>query len=77
MTGGFNLQAVKPGRFWWFLAAPGMVVLLLAIALQGQSVEKDLFLVLNHGASRLPAWAWSCFSTLGDTSVLLALLSPV
>ena len=77
MTGGFSPQPPAPGRFWWALALPALAVLVLAIVLQGQPAEKDLFLVLNHGATRLPAWLWSCLSTLGETGVLFALLSPL
>ena len=77
MTGGFSPQPPSPGRFWWALALPGLAVLVLAIVLQGQPAEKDLFLALNHGATRLPAWLWSCLSTLGETGVLFALLSPL
>ena len=77
MTGGFSPQPPAPGRFWWALALPGLMVLVLAMVLQGQPAEKDLFLALNHGATRLPAWLWSSLSTLGETGVLFALLSPL
>jgi membrane-associated phospholipid phosphatase len=59
------------------LAAPALIAFAAALWLQVQAPQRDLFLSLNHWAAQFPPMAWSIFTTLGDASVLLCLLSPL
>jgi membrane-associated phospholipid phosphatase len=51
----------------------GVVALWLLV----QPPQREWFIALNHFAGALPAELWSFLTLLGDTTVLLALLTPV
>ena len=53
---------------------PG-AMLAAAVALQASPLNKDLFLSLNSWAIVLPDAIWSCWTILGDTWMVLALLA--
>lgn len=59
-----------PKSLWIAIA-----VLLAAVALQANPMNKDVFLVLNSWATVLPDAIWSCWTLLGDTWMVLSLLA--
>jgi membrane-associated phospholipid phosphatase len=71
-------------RRWWAWVVLPILALLLALAVQMQAgsfttalTNRALFSAINNAAMQLPAAAWSILTTLGDASVLFALLSPL
>ena len=73
-------------RQWWAWLALPLLALALAWIVQiqgptGSSIaalaNRALFFSINHAALQWPATAWSILTTLGDASVLFALLSPL
>jgi membrane-associated phospholipid phosphatase len=56
---------------------PVLLAALAAAALLMQGPPGPLFLRLNAASAALPAPVWSFLTLLGDTSILLAILSPL
>ncbi len=71
-------------RRWWAWVIFPLLVIVLAMAVQMQPgvsalavSHRTLFFAINQVATYWPAAAWSILTTLGDASVLFALLSPL
>ena len=71
-------------RRWWAWVVLPFLALGLAVATQTQLsssaavlADRALFTAINHMAIQWPAAAWSILTTLGDASVLFALMSPL
>ena len=71
-------------RRWWAWVVLPLLALGLAVAVQTQAsssaavlADRTLFTAINRMAIQWPAAAWSILTTLGDASVLFALLSPL
>lgn len=62
---------MKWSKSLWLTAA----ILMVAVGLQASPLNKDLFLSLNSWATVLPDAIWSCWTLLGDTWMVLALLA--
>lgn len=64
-------------RQWLAWSAPAWLGLALALWLQSQPPQHDLFLTVNRWASGYPAGLWSCLTLLGEADILFVLLSPL
>ena len=62
---------MKLPKALWLPAA----ILVAAVALQASPLNKDLFLGFNRLAMVLPDALWSCWTILGDTWMVLAVLA--
>ncbi len=54
-----------------------IIALMMALWLQRQTPQRELFLAINSWATQFPASAWSALTLLGETPVLFAALSPL
>jgi membrane-associated phospholipid phosphatase len=76
-----NLDASAPGilswhrRQWAWWAGTPLLLTLCGLALM--PAQHDVFMALNRLAAALPDAWWASWTMLGDTLVLLALLSPL
>lgn len=61
----------------WAWTAPALIALAVAVWLQFQAPQRDIFLAINLWASQFPAAMWSCLTLLGEADVLFCLLSPL
>jgi membrane-associated phospholipid phosphatase len=74
--------AARPARWsrrQWvaWAGVPALLAVLAAVALLMQGPPGPLFLRMNAASAAVPAPVWSFLTLLGDTSILLAILSPL
>ena len=62
-------------RRWLAWSAVPLLGLVLALWLQRQPEQRDLFTRLNLWATAFPEGLWSCLTLLGETDTLLVLMS--
>ena len=82
---GFNLPHTPsslgspPVRVWILMWTLGLVALASSILVLQlpRAREIELFLLINRWAGNYPDAVWSSLTVLGETSLLLALLSPL
>ena len=82
---GFNLPRTPsslgspPIRIWILMWVLGLVALASSVLVLQLPREREvnLFLLINRWAGNYPDEIWSSLTVLGETSVLLALLSPL
>jgi membrane-associated phospholipid phosphatase len=83
-----SLANERPGRWsyrrWCAWVVVPLLALVLALVVQMQPSasatalsHRALFFAINQAGHSVPATAWSILTTLGDASVLFALLSPL
>ena len=60
---------------WLAWTATPLLGLVLALWLQRQPPQRDLFVALNLWATAFPDSLWSCLTVLGETDTLLVLMS--
>jgi membrane-associated phospholipid phosphatase len=84
VPGGENLQKplfleekVPETRYWKAQAAIFLIVIAVAIGLQKQAPQRELFLQINDWAAQFSPALWSGLTLLGDAGVLFALMSPL
>jgi membrane-associated phospholipid phosphatase len=70
-------HGAPPRRFWALMLGLGVVALASAMLVQAMPPKKDLFLAVNQWASRYPEAVWSALTLLGETPVLIAIVSPL
>lgn len=61
----------------WAWSAPALIALAVAVGLQFQAPQRDVFLAINLWASQFPVAMWSFLTLLGEADVLFCLLSPL